>query len=150
MKLGVGAILALLLTTLAAPATAAVHQKRFAVSGVPDVDEIRYGISVPDDYKPGQPRALVLALHPGGDRPPGYGTTYLIRLFMPALKDLGAIMVAPDCPTRTWTDSGSERAVMMLLDDVVREYAVDRRKVLVTGYSMGGRGTWFMAARHAD
>jgi predicted peptidase len=27
---------------------------------------------------------------------------------------------------------------------------VDRARVLITGFSMGGRGTWYMAARHAD
>jgi predicted peptidase len=132
------------------PAAAAVHQKTFAVPHVDGVDSMRYGISVPDDYKPGEPRPLVLALHPGGDRPAFYGSTYLIRFFMPALKGLSAIMVAPDCPTRTWTDAGAEQAVMALLDAVMGEYAIDRRKVLVTGYSMGGRGTWFMASRHSD
>jgi predicted peptidase len=135
---------------LATPAAAAVHQKTFTVENVSGVDSIRYGISVPDDYTPGQPRPLVLALHPGGERPAFYGSLYLIRFFMPVLKELGAIVVAPDCPTRTWTDEGSDLAVMALLADVMREYAVDRKKMIVTGYSMGGRGTWFMAARHAD
>jgi predicted peptidase len=69
---------------------------------------------------------------------------------MAPLKPLDAIIVAPDCPTRTWTDSGSEQAVLALLQDVLRQYSIDRRRILVTGYSMGGRGTWFMAARHAD
>ena len=29
-------------------------------------------------------------------------------------------------------------------------YAIDTTRVLVTGFSMGGRGAWFHAARHAD
>ena len=68
----------------------------------------------------------------------------------PALKDLNAIIVAPDCPTRSWSDPAAEQAVMALLQNVMNEYAVDRRRVLVTGFSMGGRGTWFMSSRHAD
>jgi predicted peptidase len=143
-------LLALLAFVLASPAAAAVHQKTFPIQNVPGVDSMRYGISVPDDYQPGQARPLVLALHPGGERPAFYGSLYLVRFFMAALKDLGAIMVAPDCPTRTWTDAESDQAVMALLADVMREYTVDRKKVLITGYSMGGRGTWFMAARHPD
>src|SRR6476646_5958888 len=75
-------LLALLLFAIARPAAAAVHQKTFPIRNVPGVDEIRYGISVPDDYKPGQPRPLVLALHPGGERPAFYGSLYLIRFFM--------------------------------------------------------------------
>jgi predicted peptidase len=39
---------------------------------------------------------------------------------------------------------------MALLENVLGEYAIDRRRILVTGFSMGGRGTWFMASRHAD
>lgn len=143
-------LLALLLVVAASPAAGAVHQKTFPIQNVPGVDSMRYGISVPDDYTPGQPRPLVLALHPGGERPPFYGSLYLIRFFMAGLKELGAIMVAPDCPTRTWTDPESDQAVMALLAEVMREYTIDRKKVLITGYSMGGRGTWFMTARHPD
>jgi predicted peptidase len=40
--------------------------------------------------------------------------------------------------------------VMALLGSVLDDYAVDRRRILVTGFSLGGRGTWFMASRHAD
>jgi predicted peptidase len=68
----------------------------------------------------------------------------------PALKDLNAIIVAPDCPTRSWSDPAAEQAVMALLQNVMKEYAVDRRRILVTGFSLGGRGTWFMSSRHAD
>src|SRR5436190_454216 len=143
-------LLASLLFVLVRPAAAAVHQKTFPIQNVPGVDSMRYGISVPDDYKPGQPRPLVLALHPGGERPAFYGSLYLIRFFMAGLKELGAIAVAPDCPTRTWTDPESDQAVMALIADVMREYTIDRRKILITGYSMGGRGTWFMSARHPD
>ena len=67
-----------------------------------------------------------------------------------ALKDLDAIMIAPDCPTRAWSDPASDQAVMALLENVLNEYAIDRRRVLVTGFSLGGRGTWFMASHHSD
>lgn len=132
---------------LAQPAAALIHQRTFSV---PDVGTIRYGISVPDDYDPRQPRPLVLALHPGGERRPYYGSAFMSGIVMPALKDLGAILIAPDCPTRAWTDPMAERAVMALLQSVMADYAVDRRRILVTGFSLGGRGTWFMASRHAD
>jgi predicted peptidase len=39
---------------------------------------------------------------------------------------------------------------MTLLRKVQEEYTVDKRRVLVTGFSMGGRGTWFMASHHPD
>ena len=74
----------------------------------------------------------------------------MAQVVLPALGELRAVIVAPDCPTRSWTDAVSDRAVMALLDEVRRQYAVDPQRILVTGFSMGGRGTWFMASRHAD
>ena len=39
---------------------------------------------------------------------------------------------------------------MALLAEVADDYSIDQTRVLVTGFSMGGRGTWFFATRHAD
>ena len=72
------------------------------------------------------------------------------QVVAPGLHDLGAIIVAPDCPTQSWTDPNAERAVLALVRRVMTDYSVDRRRVLITGFSLGGRGTWFMASRHAD
>jgi predicted peptidase len=116
----------------------------------PDAGKILYGISIPAGYTSSEPRPLILALHPGGQRTPYYGLSFMRGIVSPALKDLGAIIVAPDCPTRAWSDPAAERAVMALLETVMRDYAIDRRRILVTGFSLGGRGTWFMSARHSD
>ena len=67
-----------------------------------------------------------------------------------ALREWEAIIVAPDVPSRQWADQVSERAVLALLDHVMAHHAIDRDRILVTGFSMGGRGTWFFATRHAD
>lgn len=117
---------------------------------VAQVGTITYGISAPADYNVSDPRPLVLALHPGGDRVAYYGSRFLQQVVLPGLSDLGAVVVAPDCPARSWTDPMAERAVLALLEKVRQEYAIDRRRILVTGFSMGGQGTWFMASRHAD
>jgi predicted peptidase len=96
---------------------------------------------------------LILALHPGGERLRYYGSVFARMVVAPALADLNAIVVAPDCPgqgMQGWTEPGADRAVMALLDKVMAEHAVDRKRVLVVGFSMGGRGTWFMAAHHPD
>ncbi len=115
-----------------------------------DGGDLLYGLSLPDGYVPGEPRPLVLALHPGGERMVYYGSAYTRAVVAPALAELGAIIVAPDCPTNAWTDDTSERAVMALLDRILRDYAIDRARVLVVGFSMGGRGTWFISSRHPE
>jgi predicted peptidase len=111
---------------------------------------ITYGIAVPAGYNSREPRPLVLALHPGGEMVAYKGSAFMRQIVLPALGDLRAIVVAPDSPVRSWTEPVADRAVMALLEKVLGEYAIDKRRILVTGFSMGGRGTWFMASHHAD
>src|SRR5205085_1737719 len=52
------------------------------------------------------------------------------------------------CPTdqRGWRPD----ALAALLDDVLAHYKGDPDRVYLTGLSMGGFGTWALAARHPD
>ena len=68
----------------------------------------------------------------------------------PALRDWNALIIAPDAPTRSWATDVSEEAVLALVEQVTSRFAVDWDRVLVTGFSLGGAGTWFFATRHAD
>lgn len=95
-------------------------------------------------------RPLILALHYGGDVTPGYGAEFAELLVLPALKELGAVILAPDCPGRGWTDPVSEEAVVALVEWAKRTRSVDMRRVAVTGFSMGGIGTYRLAARHPE
>src|SRR5262245_362737 len=110
---------------------------------------IRYAISIPPNYSPSKPVPLVLALHFGGD-PRGAGSSVLNILVRPALQELGAIIVAPDSLGGQWTTAENERAVNLLLDGVLSSYNIDRKKVVVTGFSMGGAGTWHFAQKYPD
>ena len=110
--------------------------------------EMPYAVSVPPSYDGTVPRPLILALHPGGKQGSYYGSLNMRQIFEPALRDWSAIVVAPDAPIRRWTDETADRAVMALLEQVIDTYAIDRSRILVTGFSMGGRGTWFFATRH--
>ena len=116
-----------------------------------DGSSLRYAISVPDtdDGSAGVPRTLVLALHPGG-RSPGYGSSFMRSIVEPALRSWEAVMVAPDVPDRSWSTPRSEGAVLTLVQHVLERHAIDRGRILVTGFSMGGRGTWYLAARHPE
>src|SRR5215510_3166593 len=130
-----------------APTTPGVHELTFATRGG---GSMLYAISIPKNYDGQTPEPLVLVLHSGGERMRYYGSAFMRLLVAPALNDLRAVMVAPDCPSNAWSDAASDDAVMALLQDVLSHYNIDRRRILVTGFSLGGRGTWFMAAKHAD
>jgi predicted peptidase len=115
-----------------------------------DIQPMLYGLSVPARYDAKDQRPLVLALHPGGGRTPYYGSAFMAQVVAPALGSLNPIMIAPDCPTRSWADPVSEKAVLALIEDTLKRYSIDRSRILVVGFSLGGRGTWFMASHHPD
>jgi predicted peptidase len=119
---------------------------------LPDGGGLRYAIAIPDGYDGSREVPLVLALHFGWGEalPPNYGAVFLEILVEPALRELGAIIVAPNCPARSWVDDHSEAAVLALLDHVRGEYRIDPDRLVVTGFSLGGMGTWYFASRHAE
>ena len=108
----------------------------------------RFTISVPAYYSDERPVPLILALHFAGHGTPFYGRMVLEELVEPALGSLGAIILAPDCTADSWSNPQSEADVMTLLDYVSNNYAIDPKRVMVVGYSMGGNGAWYLAARH--
>jgi predicted peptidase len=116
-----------------------------------DGSVLRYAVSVPDGYDGSEddPRPLVLVLHPGG-RSVYYGSLFMQSIVEPALGSFGAVMVAPDVPDRSWATPRSETALLQLIEHAMEQHPIDPERVLVTGFSMGGRGTWFMAAGHPE
>ena len=122
-----------------------IHDLTLAQTGA---STIHYAISVPPRYH-GEPVPLVLALHFGGD-PEGAGRSMLDILIAPALGDLGAVIVAPDALGGGWSSAQNEQAVNALLTAVENSYAIDRTKVIVTGFSMGGAGTWYWAGKYPE
>ena len=118
--------------------------------GIEGDGEMPYAVSVPAGYDPATPHPLILALHPGGKQGSYYGSLHMRQMFEPALRGLNAVVVAPDVPTRRWTSDVSDRGVMALLAQILETHAIDRTRILVTGFSLGGRGTWFFATRHPD
>jgi predicted peptidase len=117
---------------------------------LPGGQTLRFTLSIPDEYRGDQPFPLIVALHYGGRVTPYYGRGMLEILVQPALAELGAIIVAPDALDRGWDDDLDEGAVMALMDHLTSTLAIDRKRVLCTGYSMGGVGTWYLAGRHPD
>ena len=117
-----------------------------------DKPEIHYAISIPPNYSPTTPVPLILALHfgVGGGNAAGAGRDVVRILVGPALAELGAIIVAPDSVRGDWSSPENEKAVNVLLDFVVAQYAIDERKIAVTGYSMGGAGSWHFAEKFPE
>jgi predicted peptidase len=110
----------------------------------------RYTLLIPEEYQGNTPVPLVIALHFSGHGLPFYGELFLTDFVGPALSKLGAIIVAPDCPAKDWTCPESEAFILDLLDFIERKYNIDPNRVLLTGFSMGGIGTWYLAGKFQD
>jgi len=121
---------------------------------LPRTDEpaIGYAINIPRNYSPSTPVPLILALHFGvrGGQAAGAGGEVVQILIGPALAGLGAIIVAPDSVRGDWSSPENEKAVNELLDMVMANYSIDKKKVAVTGYSMGGAGSWHFAEKFPE
>jgi predicted peptidase len=54
--------------------------------------------------------------------------------------------VSPQSPGRGWNPD----TLNALLERIIRKYRVDKDRVYLTGLSMGGYGTWALAAEHPE
>src|SRR2546423_7187332 len=61
--------------------------------------------------------------------------------------DFPFILVSPQCPEgRVW----SAESLLALLDEIINKFAVDSRRVYLTGLSMGGYGTWMLGTGYPE
>lgn len=108
-------------------------------------------IGIPDSYVEGTPAPLILSLHFGGSPTAYYGATFTNLLILPALHKLDAIVLSPTCPVDLdWWDEVMEGAVLALIDSIRSQFTIDNDRILVTGFSFGGIGTWYFAGMHPD
>jgi predicted peptidase len=111
--------------------------------------QLDYLFYLPEDYAQGESWPLLLFLHGAGERGDDlelvkkHGPPKLIA----AGKDFPFIVVSPQCATgQRWEPI----MLLALLDEIASNYKVDRDRVYVSGLSMGGFGTWELAASAPD
>lgn len=106
---------------------------------------LKYLLYLPKNYDQQPAWPLVLFLHGAGERGDDlervkkHGPAKLIE----AGKQFPFVMVAPQCPSNRWWEP---LELASLLDEVVEKYKIDQDRIYVTGLSMGGFGTWALAA----
>jgi predicted peptidase len=106
--------------------------------------EPEFAIQLPRSYYKEQRWPLVVFLHGSGER--GKDPN-ILRDQGPFRQDLPAIVAAPQClPSYDWESN----AVAGLIQYIVSRYHVDRARIYLVGYSMGGYGTWATAASHPE
>jgi len=89
---------------------------------------------------------LVLALHWAGD-----GSTYkefADCLAFPGFDFMNAIIIAPSANGGHWVEEQNEQKVIKLIKQASRHWPIDSEKIIVTGYSNGGIGSWHYAQKY--
>jgi predicted peptidase len=106
---------------------------------------MNYLIYLPKDYDQKESWPLLLFLHGAGERG---DDLELVKVHGPPKliaqgKEFPFIVVSPQCP-----DGKHWQAVELaaLLDEICEKHKVDEDRIYVTGLSMGGFGTWALAA----
>jgi predicted peptidase len=107
--------------------------------------KLKYLLFLPEGYeKADKPWPLVLFLHGSGESGSDlakvkiHGPPKIVE----TKKDFPFILISPQSLGRGWDPA----ALNALLDDVEANYRVDKDRVYLTGLSMGGFGTWTLAA----
>jgi predicted peptidase len=146
----VGVVLCLPGRTLAddKPAGAKQQPKHFEKE-VTVLVKLDYLLYLPPGYdKEEKIWPLVLFLHGAGESGQDlnkvkiHGPPKLVE----AGKEFPFILVSPQAPRMGW----DVQALSAMLDDVVASHKVDKDRIYVTGLSMGGFGTWSLAAAYPD
>ena len=107
--------------------------------------QMDYLLYLPKDYDKQESWPLVLFLHGAGERG---DDLELVKVHGPPKliaegKDFPFIVVSPQCPKERWWEPIELTA---LLDQIVKTHKVDEDRICVTGLSMGGFGSWRLAA----
>jgi len=111
----------------------------------------RYQVYVPTEYATRTDWPVILFLHGAGER----GSDGLLQTTVglaPAIRRdpsrFPAIVVFPQVPTDSAWSGAPAEAALLALRQTMAQYRVDPDRVYLTGLSMGGRGSWYVAYRN--
>lgn len=118
-----------------------------------DGARVAYLLYLPKNYEAGTKTPLMLFLHGRGE---SFGPLNLVAKWGPPKfaargDDLPYVLISPQCPGNdSWSKPTQQQRIIELLDHIVKSFSVDDEHICLTGLSMGGYGSWRMAADHPE
>ncbi len=141
-------------TTQAAAAPGLNPAFRLQSVKMPGGEEHKYALYLPaqyeDDAKHRWP--VIVTLHGSGEMGTNGMTPTVVGLpvYIAANpKRFPFVTIVPQARTMWWGDEDA-LVVFEILEQVLREYRTDRDRVYLTGFSMGGFGSWELAVARPD
>lgn len=112
----------------------------------------RYQVFVPSNWNRHEKWPVILFLHGAGERgddgvfQTDVGIGHAIRQNAARFP---FVIVMPECrKEKFWTDAEMEAQALATLERSIKEFHGDSNRVYLTGLSMGGYGTWDLAAKY--
>ncbi len=120
----------------------------------------KYSVFVPHSYTPAKKWPVILFLHGAGERgsdgvlPTQYGLGPLVKLREPSFPFVVVFPQSKEMRGRLlkgWSLDGADgQRALKILEQVEKDYSIDAKREILTGWSMGGFGAWEMAAASPD
>lgn len=107
---------------------------------------------LPKDYAESETKVpLLLFLHGRGESngPLARVASWGPAKYLAAGEQLPYVVLSPQCPKSAWwADDDQQKLLLALLDHAEKTWRIDTDRIVVTGLSMGGYGTWRLCADH--
>jgi len=115
--------------------------------------ELQYVVYLPSDFDLGAGKQWPMIYFLHGINQRGSDIELVKKYGIPnnleAGEELPFIVVCPQCPAGSFWPLEND-ALIALLNEIVDQYPVDRDRIYLTGYSMGGYGAWDLALNYPD
>ena len=130
-------------------------QGEFAAS---DGTNMEYLVWLPNGYGEDRDKEYPLILFLHGSGAAEYDSEFVLSFGLPAVLELDEepdnfdfVVVSPQAaPGSAWWEDGQIDVMDELLQEMLDTYLVDPDRVYLTGLSMGGYGSWFLAAAYPE
>ena len=136
--------------TSASPAPGTQVEASFQTA---DSGAVDYLIYLPENYQTQEKVPLMLFLHGRGESfgPPALVAKWGPPRFAARGDRLPYLVVSPQCPkSDNWSSTVQQQRLVALLDEITQKYKVDTDRIYLTGLSMGGFGSFRLAASHPE
>jgi predicted esterase len=109
-----------------------------------------YGLVIPKELDLGKPTPLYVWLHGRGDKTTNLSFLHQRQNNIGRIAPQDAIVLHPWGRHCLGYKSAGEVDVLEAIEHVAAQYKIDRRRIVLMGFSMGGAGCWHLGAHYAD